>query len=179
MTTFKYPSTASMDPIPTKVMIQLVGVLLPFITKIVNKLLQSGSFPDSWKEAQGLHLLQSLHLDVKYQNVSSSWLKYKLMALLLETRTFFHLHLFVILVYFLIVICLWLIISIRHACASAFYYLCNIRHIRKYISVQVTESLVHALVTSCIDHGNSLLFGLPYCQLNKLQRVPRTGGSVG
>ena len=52
-----------------------------------------------------------------------------------------------------------------------FCYLYNIRRIRKYLSVKVTESLVHPLVTSRIDHCNSLLFGLPDCQLNKLQRV--------
>ena len=92
------------------------------------------------------------------------------MALLLETRKFFHLHLFVILVYFWIVIRLWLVISYKTS-ASAFYYLYNVRRIRKYLSVKVTESLVHALVTSRIDHCNSLLFGLPDCQLNKLRRV--------
>ena len=60
---------------------------------------------------------------------------------------------------------------INKTCASAFYYLYNIRRIRKYLSVKVTESLFHTLVTSRIDHCNSLLFGLPDCRLNKLQRV--------
>ena len=64
--TFK--KSCLLDPIPTKVMIQLLGVLLPVITKIVNKSLQSGSFPDSWKETNVLPLLKSSHLDVKYQN---------------------------------------------------------------------------------------------------------------
>ena len=57
-----------LDPIPTKVMIQLLGVLLPVIIKRVNKSLQSGSLLDSWKEAQVLTSSESSHLDVKYQN---------------------------------------------------------------------------------------------------------------
>ena len=33
-------------------------------------------------------------------------------------------------------------------CSSAFYYLYNMRRIRKYLSRSVTESLVHAFITS-------------------------------
>ena len=42
------------------------------------------------------------------------------------------------------------------------------------LSVEVRESLIHALVIikSYIDHCNSVLFSLPDCQLNiKFQRV--------
>ena len=34
-----------------------------------------------------------------------------------------------------------------------------------------TKSLVHAFIISRIDYCNSLLYGLPACQLNKMQRV--------
>ena len=47
------------------------------------------------------------------------------------------------------------------ACSSAFYYLYNIRHIRKYLSRSSTESLVHAFFTSTVDYCNSLMCGLP------------------
>lgn len=60
---------------------------------------------------------------------------------------------------------------ISKVCASSFYHLHNIKRIRKYLSVEATQTLVHALITSCVDYCNSLLFGLPDCQLNKLQRV--------
>ena len=53
----------------------------------------------------------------------------------------------------------------------AFYHLHNIKHIRKYLSRESTEMLVHAFITSRVDCGNSLLYGLPNYQLNKLQRV--------
>ena len=62
-------------------------------------------------------------------------------------------------------------VNITKTCSSAFYYLYNVRHIRKYLSRSNTESLVHAFVTSGLDYCNSLLYGLPKYQLSKLQRV--------
>ena len=43
---------------------------------------------------------------------------------------------------------------------SAFYHLRNISRIRKYISSQTAEILMHALVTSRLDFCNSLLYTL-------------------
>ena len=60
---------------------------------------------------------------------------------------------------------------ITKICASSFYYLYNIRWIRKYLSRQSTEILVHAFITNRLDYCNGLLYGLPDCLLNKLQRV--------
>ena len=61
---------------------------------------------------------------------------------------------------------------ISKLCSVAFYHLHNIKRIRKYLSRESTEMLVHAFITSRVDYNycNSLLYGLPY-QLNKLQRV--------
>ena len=47
----------------------------------------------------------------------------------------------------------------------------NIRRIRKYLSRRSTETLIHAFVSGRVDYCNSLLYGLPAYQLNKLQRV--------
>ena len=60
---------------------------------------------------------------------------------------------------------------INKTCSSAFYYLYNMRRIRKYLSRSVTESLVHAFITSRIDYCNSLLYGLPNSHIMKLQRI--------
>ena len=60
---------------------------------------------------------------------------------------------------------------ITKLCASSFYYIYNIRRIRKYLSRQSTEILVHAFITSRLDYCNGLLYELPGCLLNKLQRV--------
>jgi len=60
---------------------------------------------------------------------------------------------------------------ISKTCGSAFYYLYNIPHIRKFLSWGHTEQLVHAFITSGWDYCNSLLYGVPDCQIMKLQRV--------
>ena len=64
-----------------------------------------------------------------------------------------------------------IILHITKTCSSAFYYLYNIRHIRKYLSRRSSETLIHAFITSTLDYYNSLLYGLPKYQLSKLQRV--------
>ena len=60
---------------------------------------------------------------------------------------------------------------ITKTCSSAFYYLYNIRHTRKYISRESTEKLVHAFISSSLHYCNSLLYGIPQYQIMKLQRV--------
>ena len=60
---------------------------------------------------------------------------------------------------------------ITKTCSAAFYYLCNIRRIRKYLTKECTETLIHAFISSHLDYCNSLLFGVPECHLHKLQRV--------
>ena len=63
-------------------------------------------------------------------------------------------------------------IHISKTCNSAFYYLYNLRCIRKYLSKDNTKTLIHAFISSRVDnYGNSLLYGLPEYQLNKLQGV--------
>ena len=60
---------------------------------------------------------------------------------------------------------------IASICKSSFYHLRNISNIRKYLSSTTTEILVHAFVSSKLDHCNSLLYGLPNCLIKKLQHV--------
>ena len=50
---------------------------------------------------------------------------------------------------------------ITKLCASAFFYIYIIGRIRKYISGDSVETLVHAFISSRLDHGNSLLLGSP------------------
>ena len=60
---------------------------------------------------------------------------------------------------------------ISKLCSVAFYHLCNIQRIRKYLSQETAGTLVHAFITSRIDYCNSLLYGLPNNQLVNIRRV--------
>ena len=59
-------------------------------------------------------------------------------------------------------------------CNAAFAFLHNLRRIRKYLSRESAEILVHALVMGRMDYCNSLLLRVPDIHLNKLQRVQNT-----
>ena len=50
--------------------------------------------------------------------------------------------------------------------------------IRKYLTRESTELIVHAFVTSRLDHCNSLLCGLPQSSIQKLQRVQNTAARI-
>ena len=54
---------------------------------------------------------------------------------------------------------------------SACYHLRNISRIRKFLSTNTTEILVHAFASSKLEHCNSLLYNVPKCALKKLQSV--------
>ena len=57
-------------------------------------------------------------------------------------------------------------------------YLYNIRRIRKYLSKECTETLIHAFISSRLDYCNSLLYGLPAYQIQKLQRVQNSAARL-
>ena len=60
---------------------------------------------------------------------------------------------------------------ISKVCKAAFFMLYNLRHIRKYLDQESTETLVRAFIISKVDYCNGLLFGLPESQTMKLQRI--------
>ena len=61
--------------------------------------------------------------------------------------------------------------QVNSVCKSAFYHLRNISHIRKFLYLKTTEILVHAFVSSKLDHCNSLLYNLPKYVVKKLRSV--------
>ena len=61
--------------------------------------------------------------------------------------------------------------QISAICQTTHYHLSNIGRIRKCITQEACEKLIHSLVTSRLDNGNATLFGLPDNQLNRLQRM--------
>ena len=62
-------------------------------------------------------------------------------------------------------------VNMTKICSAAFYHLHNIRRIRKYLSVDAATNLIHSFVSSRTDYCNSLLYGVPKCHIDKLQRV--------
>ena len=63
-------------------------------------------------------------------------------------------------------------------CKVSSFHLYNIRRIRKYLTNDITQTLVHAFVTARIDYCNSLLFGVPAIYLNKLQRIQNSAARL-
>ena len=60
---------------------------------------------------------------------------------------------------------------VNELCRSAFYHIRNISRIRPCLSIDSTKALVHALVTSRLEHCNALLYGLPDYLIQRLQYV--------
>ena len=69
-------------------------------------------------------------------------------------------------------------VNINNTCKAAYYYITNVRRIRKYLSNQATQTLVHALIIGRIDHCNSILYGLPAKQIAKLQRLQNSAARL-
>ena len=63
-------------------------------------------------------------------------------------------------------------------CSKAFRSLYHIKQIRKYLTDDATKILVHAFITSHLDYCNSLLYGIPKYQLNRLQKVLNAAARV-
>ena len=58
---------------------------------------------------------------------------------------------------------------VTKTCKAAHLY--NINRIRRFLSRELTESLIYAFVTSRLDYCNALLYGVPNNLIYKLQRV--------
>ena len=71
-----------------------------------------------------------------------------------------------------------MVTHVNKVASSYFYYLYNIRRIRKYLTRQVCETLVNALVTSRLEYCNSLLYGHPSKLLVRLQRVQNSAARL-
>ena len=67
---------------------------------------------------------------------------------------------------------------VSNLCRASSFGLHKIGKIRQYLDQSTTEKLIHAFVMSRIDNNNSLLYGLPECQLHKLQRVQNSAARL-
>ena len=71
-----------------------------------------------------------------------------------------------------------IVTQINQTCKAAFFHILNIRKIKKFLSFDTVQTLVNALGISRLDYCNSILFGLPNTDLQKLQRVQNTAARL-
>lgn len=67
---------------------------------------------------------------------------------------------------------------INSICKSSSQAIRNIGRVRKYLSTQQIERLIHAFISSRLDYCNSLLHGLPNCDIGKVQRLQNTAARL-
>jgi len=67
---------------------------------------------------------------------------------------------------------------ISNVIQSSSFHLRNISRIRKYLSKDATEQIIHSFVTSRLDNNNALLYGLPANQLDRLQKIQNTAARI-
>ena len=68
--------------------------------------------------------------------------------------------------------------DVKQLCRTASLHLKSIGQIRHIIDAKTAETLVHAFITSRLDSGNALLFGLPDSLLGRLQSIQNTAARI-
>ena len=63
-------------------------------------------------------------------------------------------------------------------CKAARYHLHNISLARRFLTKEAAEKAIHAFVMSRLDCNNSLLYGLPSRELQKLQKVQNAAARI-
>ena len=58
------------------------------------------------------------------------------------------------------------------------FHIRNISRIRKYLNQSAAEQIIDASVTSRLDNGNALVYGLPHNQIYRLQHIQNTTARV-
>ena len=61
---------------------------------------------------------------------------------------------------------------------NGFFHVRNLSLIRDYLDKDVANMAAHAFITSTLDYGNSLLYGLPAEEIRKLQLVQNASARV-
>ena len=61
---------------------------------------------------------------------------------------------------------------------AAFCSIRNIGRIRKHLTRDATETIIHAFVTSKLDSNNSLLYGITSTQVARLQRLQNIAARI-
>ena len=68
--------------------------------------------------------------------------------------------------------------QVSHLSRICFNDLRNISYIRRYLSLDATKTIVHALIYSRLDYCNSLYYGLLNTQIQRLQRIQNAAARI-
>ena len=63
-------------------------------------------------------------------------------------------------------------------CKIAFFRICGIAKIRRYLSHDTAKTIVHANITSSLDYCNALYYGLPKYLIDRLQLVQNSAARL-
>ena len=74
--------------------------------------------------------------------------------------------------------CLTLNKHVSAVCSAASLHIKNIGKIRHLLTQSITEKLVHAFITACLDYCNSIMYGLPKRLIQRLQRIQNTAARL-
>ena len=61
---------STLDPMPAPLVVGCLDVLLPVLTRMINLSLESGVFPENWKQADVCPRLKKSGLEVAFKNLS-------------------------------------------------------------------------------------------------------------
>ena len=67
---------------------------------------------------------------------------------------------------------------ISNVIRSSAFQLRNISRIRKYLSHNATEQIIHSFITSRLDNNNAFLYGQPANELYRLQKIQNTAARI-
>jgi hypothetical protein len=67
---------------------------------------------------------------------------------------------------------------VKQVCKSSFFHFRNVSRIRKYLTKDSVEIIIHAFITAKLDYCNSLLYGLPKRLISMLQSVQNSVARV-
>ncbi len=67
---------------------------------------------------------------------------------------------------------------VSEMCKKSFLQLRELSRIRKCIPRREAEIITHAFITSRLDYCNSLLYGLPDCTINRLQKIQNSAARL-
>ena len=68
--------------------------------------------------------------------------------------------------------------QVSNTCLAAYFNLFRFAKIRTSLTITACKTLVHSLVKSRIDYGNTVLYGISNCLLHRLEMVQRLAARV-